>query len=396
MDHMDTPLELFIFIDALGWRIAQHHHFLEDLMPYRQPVTMQFGYSCTALPTILSGKKPVDHGHLSFFYLDPVNSPFKAFRFLKHVLKPASLWDRGRVRHQLSKLFRAAYGYTGYFQLYAVPFDRLPYFDYCEKKNIFGPEGLAPVPNLFDLLLRSGLQFHITDWQLPEAQNFALAGDAAARQDMNFIFLYTASLDAHLHNHVGDDKAIQQKLDFFDFNIRKLIQVAKSHHPRCHVTVISDHGMTPLRGVFDAKTQIAATPLVFGKDYTACYDATMARFWFHRPGAEEQIHQAMAQAPGHWLSDDEKRTYGIDFPDHKYGDAIHLLDPGWQIAPSDMGVKPLNGMHGYTPDDELSNASLLSDTPFDDCPVQEVADLFSLMKKRIQDMRLDALEHITL
>ena len=154
--------------------------------------------------------------------------------------------------------------------------------------------------------------------------------------------------------------------------------------------------MTPLRGVFDAKTQIAATPLVFGKDYTACYDATMARFWFHRPGAEEQIHQAMAQAPGHWLSDDEKRTYGIDFPDHKYGDAIHLLDPGWQIAPSDMGVKPLNGMHGYTPDDELSNASLLSDTPFDDCPVQEVADLFSLMKKRIQDMRLDALEHITL
>jgi hypothetical protein len=53
-------------------------------------------------------------------------------------------------------------------------------------------------------------------------------------------------------------------------------------------------------------------------------------------------------------------------------------------------------MHGYTPDDELSNACLLSDNPLDDCPVQEVADLFTLMKKRIQDMRLDALENITL
>jgi hypothetical protein len=393
---MDKPLELFIFIDALGWQLAQEHRFLEDLLPHRQKVTMQFGYSCTALPTILSGKKPVEHGHLSFFYYDPAKSPFKLFRILKHVLKPASLWNRGRVRHQLSKLFRAIYGYTGYFQLYAVPFDRLPYFNYCEKKNIFGPEGLAPVPNLFDLLLRSGLQFHITDWRLPEAQNFALAGDAAARRDMNVIFLYTASLDSLLHQHVGDPEVIQQKLDYFEVNIRKLVQVARSHHQQCRVTVLSDHGMTPLRGVFDAKAQIEETQLVFGQDYSACYDATMARFWFHRPGAEEPIRKAMAKAPGHWLSEGEKRRYGIDFPDHKYGQAIHLLAPGWQIEPSDMGNKALNGMHGYTPEDPLSDASLLSDHPVDDCPVQEVADLFTLMKKRIQDIRLDALENITL
>ena len=38
------------------------------------------------------------------------------------------------------------------------------------------------------------------------------------------------------------------------------------------------------------------------------------------------------------------------------------MNPGVQIVPSDMCQIPLNGMHGYTPDDVDSAASLLSNS----------------------------------
>ncbi len=45
-----------MFIDAMGWEVLKDREFLSDLLPYRQPVEMQFGYSCTAIPTILTGE----------------------------------------------------------------------------------------------------------------------------------------------------------------------------------------------------------------------------------------------------------------------------------------------------------------------------------------------------
>ncbi len=60
-------IEIFLFIDALGWKIVNEHDFLTDMLPYRKKINMQFGYSSSAIPTILSGKTPAEHGHLGLF-----------------------------------------------------------------------------------------------------------------------------------------------------------------------------------------------------------------------------------------------------------------------------------------------------------------------------------------
>ncbi len=46
-------MKIFLFIDALGWDIVGKTGFLQDLLPHRREVSMQFGYSCSAIPTIL-------------------------------------------------------------------------------------------------------------------------------------------------------------------------------------------------------------------------------------------------------------------------------------------------------------------------------------------------------
>ena len=68
-------------------------------------------------------------------------------------------------------------------------------------------------------------------------------------------------------------------------------------------------------------------------------------------------------------------TWGED-----YASAIFPADAGVQFIPGDMGVKALNGMHGYDPADEDSLACWLSTEPVPEC-VQRVRDFFAVMTR---------------
>ena len=68
-----------------------------------------------------------------------------------------------------------------------------------------------------------------------------------------------------------------------------------------------------------------------------------------------------------------------------FGDAIFLLDAGIQIVPSDMGGVPLNGMHGFIPENEHSFAAILSNTAIPEY-VGHVADYFTLMIERAGEL----------
>ncbi len=387
---MKDQLDIFIFIDALGWELLQRYEFLLKELPFRREITMQFGYSCTAVPTILTGCRPFQHGHLSFFYYDPKNSPFKALKILHHLLRPRSFWNRGRVRNLLSKFLRKWYGFTGYFQLYQVPLDRIGSLNYCEKTDLFAAGGIHPVPNLQDRLLEAGVPYHISNWQKSEADNLAAAARAIRDDKTQFLFVYLADLDSLLHDQVGQDDPVRRKLMDYQNHIRNLLAEAKQHAEKVSLTVFSDHGMTPLMGCVDLKKVIAETTLQFGRDYAACYDSTMLRAWFLIPEAKEIFLREISSAafPGHWLSSEEKVRYGIDGGPVNYGDEIFLLDPGYQIVPSDMCLKSLPGMHGYQPEDKDSLAVLLSTRPAAE-QIREVADLFTLMQDSIKRLSLE-------
>ena len=384
---MSKNIEIFLFIDALGWEIVETHGFLRELLPERREIAMQFGYSCSAIPTLLSGRQPQEHGHLSLFRFAPEESPFSALAALDKWLKPRSFWERGRVRNWLSKAVKRGYGFTGYFQLYQMPLSKMPLMDYAEKSDLFIPGGMAPWENLADVLASSGLNHHISDWHLGDTRNLE-AGRKAIADGCEFLFIYTAELDGLLHDHLRQPEIIRNKLAWYEQEVHKLLKTAHEHGDSVCLTVVSDHGMTPLAYTVDIRSAVEATPLRFGVDYGACYDSTMFRVTFLDPAAREVIFAALAPFAdhGHWLSEEEERKYGIYRQDRHFGDAIFLVNPGIQVVPSDMARKPLNGMHGFAPEDSHSKAALLSTAPVPEY-VTRLVDVFHLMRERIDAMK---------
>ncbi len=376
---MKKKISIFMFIDAFGWEIQKKYNFLEDLLPYRYPAKMQFGYSCTAIPTILTGKTPQEHKHLSFYYYNPEESPFKMFKVLKYL--PGVIFDRWRFRHQFSKIIKKMKGYTGYFEIYSMPFDRLQYFDYIEKTDLFVPGGLAPTKNLADVLEEKNIPYHISNWRLTEEQNIdALIGDVK-KENVDFAFLYTAKLDGLLHMVTKDGKEIQPKLDWYANKIKQLVAEVEKHYEDYSLFVISDHGMTTLTHEVDVKKEIESLGFNFGKDYVAAYDSTMVHFWFLNDACRSHILNKAKTIPhAKLLTKEDKIKYGIDFPDNMYGDEILLMDAGTQIVPCDMGVKSLPGMHGFDPEHEDSLASFMGTEPLDN-PPEWVGDFFTIMNE---------------
>lgn len=381
---MKDAIEVFLFIDALGWELVRSTGFLSRELPERRCIRMQFGYSCSAIPTILSGRTPAEHGHLCLFCYDPPHSPFRLLGALHPLLRPRSFWERGRVRNVLSRLVKKLYGFTGYFQLYRMPLDRIGLMDYCEKRNLFAAKGMGEAGNLYDLLAASGLGFHISDWRSSDAENLAEACRLTEAEACDFLFVYTAELDGLEHECVGRPEIIRRKLAFYEEQIARLLETGRAHARNFRLTVISDHGMTPLAGTADLRAAVEKSGLRFGEDYAACYDSTMLRVHFLKPGAKQVLCDALApfSGSGRWLTEEEERGYGIYRADRRFGDAIFLMNPGIQIVPSDMGGKALNGMHGFDPADRDSAAAILSNTPLPD-DVTQVADYFRLMKHRI-------------
>jgi hypothetical protein len=284
------------------------------------------------------------------------------------------------VRNQLSKLVKRLYGFTGYFQLYGIPVERLPKLDYCEKTDLFLPGGLAPVKNLADVWAEQGLRYHISNWRLPEDENFRIAADLFRKGAVDRAFVYSAAFDALQHDNVGRDDVLRPKVEKYADTIRSLHSDLVEGGRPFELTVFSDHGMTPLRGTADASAALAKTGLEWGEDYASAIDSTMVRFWWLRTGAEAKVREAFASFRGRWLTEEEMRHHGIWREDRKFGDAIFLADPGVQFVPGDMGVKPLNGMHGYDPADEDSRACWLSTVPVPD-GLTRVCDYFSAMVK---------------
>ena len=380
----DKTIEIFLFIDALGWKIVNDHNFLTTMFPHRKKIEMQFGYSSSAIPTILSGTTPAKHGHLGLFCFAPKKSPFKLLSKLRFLFKPDNLWNRGRVRHHLSKLLKRVYKFTGYFQLYRMPLWKLKYMDYCEKKNLFIANGMDDFPNLYDVLTKNNINFHISDWHLSDKDNYLAAQDAILA-GKNFLFVYTASLDGLLHDKVNNFDEVSKKLTEIEQEITLLYNLAKKHANQVNFTIISDHGMTPLTKEVDIMTKLENTNLIFGKDYGACFDSTMARFYYLNEKSKKIIHETLAEFPGRILTKEEETLYGIYREDRAFGDEIFLLNAGIQIVPSDMGEKPLNGMHGFDVNDEHSFAVMLSNTTIPQY-INKVADYFNLMIERSKQL----------
>ncbi len=275
---MKNVLPLFVFVDACGWEIIKDHPFARDPRAERRPLRSVFGYSSACIPSILSGRWPVEHRNWCYFVYDPANSPFRSLRSLRWL--PRALTSRRFFRHRLSKMLKTHLKFRGYFDLYNIPFEHISLFDFSEKKNPLQPEGLNRGPNIFDRLKDRGISWHVSDPKQTERQNLdALMADIS-REKIDFGFLYWPDLDGLLHRVGNTSPEVPAKLSAYEPWLDELMECAREHYNEVQLTIFSDHGMANCDRLLDLKAVIEPLGLRMGVDYAVVYDSTMARFWF--------------------------------------------------------------------------------------------------------------------
>lgn len=377
---MKPLLPLFVFIDACGWEIIRRDPFAQAFAPHRRRLTSVFGYSSTCVPSILSGRWPVEHRNWSYFVYDPKNSPFKSLRALRWL--PQAVTSRRIFRRWLSKFVKVQLSFRGYFDLYNIPFQHISLYDFTEKKSPLQPGGMNRGPNIFDFLEERRIPYHVSAPEQPEAANLAALQRDLEAEAIDFAFLYWPGLDGLLH-HVGNDSPeIAPKLRQYERWIEELLATARKHYAEVRLYVFSDHGMANCDVLLDLKARIEPLPLRFGEDYVVVYDSTMARFWFFNDRARQEITRALEQVPqGRIVPDAELEQLHALFPDRYFGELIFLVQEGVLIVPSHMGERPIRGMHGYHPNDPHSFAMLCSNQSQLPDNVTAIPDIYRLMTR---------------
>ena len=379
-------VSIFVLVDAFGWEILRNRPFLDDVLTERRRLDTILGYSSGAIPTLLTGQYPSEHGHWNLFYRSPATSPFRWTRPLLWL--PRQLREDRIVRRVVKEISHRVSGYSGYFAIYNLPLDRIRFYDICETADIYQPGGLAPARTIFDTFVQTGTQYECyTYHQYRDDQTLDRVPQRLRESDSRVYFLYLSELDAFLHFHVSEPHQVTARVRWYEEKLRRILDAATARWGTVRMYVFSDHGMTPIRGTEDFMPKVERLGLTIPNDYLPAYDSTMARFWVFSDRADAALRSFLGSQPfGRLLSSEEMKRLHIDFDDNRYGHLVFVMKPGTLICPSDMGRVPFDGMHGFHPDeDPCAAAALLSTEPLDES-VRHIADVQSVI---LSDLALE-------
>ena len=376
------PVMIVVLVDALGWTLAERASGFAPALPARRPLATVLGFSTGALPTAFTGRMASEHGRWLMYARARGSGVFRGFGALR------ALPRRVRTSLRLTRLLErvvAGRGVRGYFNLYDVPREELAAFDLPERDDIFSAGGL-PVDSLWDALERKGAAWRGWNWRTPEAEARAQALGELAGGRLDFLFLYSAALDARLHHEGSRGASVQASLAEWSAWFDAAATAARRGGREPWLYLCSDHGMVDVRATVDVMARVAALPFRRGRDYLAFYDSTMARFWWRDAAARDRIRQALAAEPrGRWLSREQMAREGVAFADARFGDDVFLLEPGALMVPSFMGGAPVAAMHGYDPAHPDMAGILAANRPLP-ADVTHLAQLRSFLERELDSL----------
>ena len=351
-----------VLIDALGWDALGESKLLADLRVCCRRLTTVLGYSSAAVPSILTGRLPREHGRWSYLYYDPANSPFawtRPFRFAGPLARLAWV-DNPLLKRVIARWTARQFQFDGYFPVYDFPLAHLHLMDHCSKRWDFRPAAFE-CPSIVDTLGEKGVPAQFLTYPRPEEEIISSCEAGLKAGETAFYFLYLTAIDALGHAHGPVSGPVMSRLRWYDRQLRRLLDLAESLGYEVDLMAFSDHGMIETKRISALKSRIDATRLRFGQDYVAVYDSTMARFWHLAAGSRQIIEECLAQdGQGRVLTEGERRRYGIDFDNDRFGETIYLLRSGTVFYPSHMSRRILKAMHGFDPDDPVNDGVFLS------------------------------------
>jgi hypothetical protein len=347
-------ITLVFLIDALGWEIVREYGFCDSLLPRRSPLGTVLGYSSAAIPSLLSGSTPAEHGSWAMYRRSGARSPFGFLRALPP-LPHALDW---RVRRLTRRLTDRRGVIRGYYDLYDIPVHVLGHFDVAQHQDPYQPGGLSR-ETVFDAFVAAGVSYRLWYYRTPEERNMEEV-IAALGGGESVLFLYTAELDALMHRVGVFEDAVASRLARYQTFLEQVMETAQARGVSVDIHVLSDHGMTPVDRSVDLWGTLERGGYRLGSDYLAFYDSTMARLWCEDDVLAAAVGHLEETGSGRLLSAAELEEFGCDFPDDRYGQHVLLAHPGVMVVPSFMGRERIAAMHGYDPGDRFSKGVFLT------------------------------------
>lgn len=348
---------LVVFIDAFGPEQLSRFGERLSFLPHHKRLDGILGYSSGALPTILTGAPPAQHGRMCLF-AESKNQKTSILRPLKWLgLLPRLVHERSRVRRVAEKLLTKAAKLEGYVALHRVPPELFDWLDMPEREDMFQSPDIGGAPTFLSDARRAGLSVYAAPWQLPEAKRWEHAHQAMRSESPDLTFLYATEMDAIMHREGPNGPDAEAAFDRISSNIARARELLAEDGSPLLTMVIGDHGMARVHTFVDPRKVLSLVPHV-----RLFVDSTMIRAW----GSDSDLSQLRREIEragwqGSWLAGDvlvDRRVPKNDL----FGRAMFVLPEGAIFAPSFLGGR-VNGMHGYDVNTTCSKAALASDAP---------------------------------
>ncbi len=342
-----TKIAIF-FIDALGPDLITQENmpFLSSLKRKAQYYEMNtlLGYSGTIHPSLWTSTYP--QTHLLWSTVIKLPKPLKKEVKDKMLsLFPDSLSRPANYLLHYSRLARSRI-LPSVSPKYSHHFGKSEYDYYHATKQVNGVKTLFSYADTAYRLYNK--VEYISPWK---------------NQQTALDVYFTSEVDALSHLRLATPKKMRKLLRKVDRKVKQLHTFYQKNFPGSHFMVFSDHGQDVIKKRVNIKKMIDALPLTLGNDFLVSYDSTLARFWVFNEKARFLITRRLSGCKeGLLLEKKERKKYGIDFKDNRYGDIYFLLHTGCEIFPNayhNYLKNNVQGMHGYLPETRGMKAFLL-------------------------------------
>jgi predicted AlkP superfamily pyrophosphatase or phosphodiesterase len=374
----------FFYIDALNSSFVT-----PDIMPFLSSLTTKgshvrlmnvIGYSFAIQSCMLSGKYPEETSHWMPYVYSPESSPI----LFKSLSKIGTIFplDRLPLLRQLTinqtrelllkngvhvnNIPLSVIDHIAIYPYYYMC--ELPFFyefrDVLEKKHQVSMAYLGP-PTIKRHVYISLLN-HIK----------------ASKSENKLIITYDDALDGLGHQFGPCSPKCLNYARALDKVLRVIYHKLKDTFGKnLTFIVFSDHGQCEQFHRVDLLSEFNRKGLKLGDDYLCFVDATLALFWSESGVIEEKILTTLSRNKlGRIIDEDQKRKYHIRFSNKGFGEIIFVLKPGVTFFPNFYSsLRPMKGLHGYLPEDDVQESFLISNKLLQSSPIH-VKDIRELLK----------------
>ena len=374
---MNQNKVLVVFVDAFGPDQLKRLDECFNFLPHKRSLHGILGYSSGALPTVLTGTAPAEHGRMCLFSARKTGQT-SILRPLKWLgLLPKIVHERSRIRRVAEKVLAKVAKLEGYVALHKVPPDLFEWLDMPERDDMFQAPDIGGAPTFLADARDAGLSVYSAPWQLPEKQRWKHSLDALKTQKPDLAFLYATELDGVMHREGPNGPVALDVAVHIAKNIEQARDIMSTDGSNLTTLVVGDHGMAEVDRFIDPRKMLARLG-----EIRLFVDSTMIRAW----GTDAELSQLRLEIekenwPGKWLEGEALANRKVPKNDI-FGKAIYLLDQGCIFAPSFLGGR-VAGMHGYDTGCSCSKAALVSDCPIDD-NVTGIDDIANIVRNRLK------------